>query len=391
MGKNYFTYTTEDFLMDIEFVRWVNTNGDHSDVWDLFLSNHVPNQEEFNSALKIIRAGKDKEQSLSKQEISSIWTVLNSEHEETSKPTTKYRFLKLTASVLVIISLGITAIYLSQSIKYKQQFETLNSIEKNEQPLLVMSNGVSVELQDKADIIYNNAKKEITINSEQVIKEELSDKKINQTALNKLIVPTGMSTRIQLADGSVVWLNSGSKFLYPSCFNGKTREVYLLGEGLFDVAKNEESPFIVKTEKLDIEVLGTRFNVATYHTQGITETVLVEGSVKLSEKSLNPFSENSLILSPNQKADFKVDNGEFSVNAVDVEMYTCWSQGILKFESELLETVIKKVSRYYGVNFSIDSNLLNKHSITGKLDLKKSLDNVLKVIVELACRDQQQQ
>ena len=119
----------------------------------------------------------------------------------------------------------------------------------------------------------------------------------NELALNEIIVPEGESAEVYLSDNTHVWLNSGTKLIYPAHFTGKTRDVQLSGEAYFDVTHNIENPFHVKTTKLIVEVLGTSFNVEAYEQEDDVNVTLVEGKVNLQTTA----GQNLTELAPGEK------------------------------------------------------------------------------------------
>lgn len=116
--------------------------------------------------------------------------------------------------------------------------------------------------------------------------------------LNEISTRPGSKSKVQLPDGSVVWLNAGSKLTYDKDFGQEIREVNLTGEGFFDVAKNKEKPFIINTNSIRIKVLGTAFNVKAYPEDKHTETSLIRGSIEVTIRSR---PNDKIILSPSEK------------------------------------------------------------------------------------------
>eukprot|EP00825_Cyclidium_porcatum_P013253 TRINITY_DN16990_c0_g1_i2.p1 TRINITY_DN16990_c0_g1~~TRINITY_DN16990_c0_g1_i2.p1 ORF type:complete len:324 (+),score=-3.18 TRINITY_DN16990_c0_g1_i2:273-1244(+) len=128
----------------------------------------------------------------------------------------------------------------------------------------------------------------------------------------EILAPVGARTVVQLSDGSVVHLNYGSKIKYPQFFSGDTREVALTGEGFFNVAHNPKCPFIVKTKRLNIKALGTKFNVQAYPEKDKVGTTLIEGKVVLEQSSENGKPKTIGSLVPGQHVDYNVSTGEIS-------------------------------------------------------------------------------
>ncbi len=148
----------------------------------------------------------------------------------------------------------------------------------------------------------------------------------------EIISPAGSRTVVQLSDGSEVHLNYGSKLKYPQNFTGDTREVVLLGEGYFNIVHNPEKPFIVKTGKLNIKALGTKFNVLAYPGEEIIATTLVEGKVLVEKKETNANIKTIGAMEPGQHVSYNINNEVVSCTKGSVEKYIAWKDGKLVFE-----------------------------------------------------------
>jgi ferric-dicitrate binding protein FerR (iron transport regulator) len=186
-----------------------------------------------------------------------------------------------------------------------------------------------------------------------------------------------------LGDSTVVTLNAGSRLIFPSFFTGKTREVTLLGEAFFIVTKNREMPFVVKAGSLDIKVLGTEFNISAYPEENIIQTVLKEGSVSVRKNTAGIF-EKELYLKPSQMAVYDKNAGETEISEVDVEEYTIWTQGILRFDQMDLSRIIKRMERYYNLRIDYENPLDGTIKISGKLDLARDKDEVFEYLAKVS-------
>lgn len=186
-----------------------------------------------------------------------------------------------------------------------------------------------------------------------------------------LVVPKGKRSMIKFSDGSMAWINSGSKVIYPKNFSDETRDIVIDGEIYIDVAKVEGVPFFVHTKDLDIKVLGTQFNISAYSEETAKFVVLVNGSVEINYNN----SKNKL--SPNQA--FFAESGHTSIKKVDTYKYICWKDGILQFEDEPFSALLRKLSRYYGIQIHSDPTLDNI-KFEGNLNLNDSLEDVLQAL-----------
>ena len=182
---------------------------------------------------------------------------------------------------------------------------------------------------------------------------------INDLAVNEYSIETanGERTRVVLPDGTKVLISANTSFTYPATFGTKNREVKLIGEAYFEVTHNADLPFIVRSKDVNVQVLGTKFNVFAYPQEDYFETSLVEGKIQAYTNN-NP--EDKIILSPNEKLRYTYASGTMKKTTSDLQVETAWTRGDLYFQSEDLHTVLPKLERYYGVKFNIVGQLPDK-------------------------------
>jgi transmembrane sensor len=214
--------------------------------------------------------------------------------------------------------------------------------------------------------------------------------------------PPSQKSQLVLSDGTVVWLNSGTKIKYPENYGVKTREVYLEGEAFFQVAKNPAKPFLVHASAITIRAVGTSFNVKCYASDKTIETTLVEGQVQIASPVQNEMKKEPVLLNPNEKAIFNKNNQKIQIASFEkltpseapekknsspiiIEKKTIlseisWKDQRLTFENETFEDLAKRLERWYNINIKIiDSNLLSNR-YTGKFVNNESIEQVLLVI-----------
>ena len=167
----------------------------------------------------------------------------------------------------------------------------------------------------------------------------------------------GMVSQFLLADGTKVWLNSNSELQFPSYFPGDFREVKLKGEAYFEVVKNKHQPFRVHANDLNIEVLGTSFDVANYPEENMSEVILVEGKVGLSVGQ-GEINKESGFLQPGQRGEFCEKTGKIVTEQVHVEKYIAWRDGNLIFKDDKMEEVVKRLSRWFNVEIVINDPVI---------------------------------
>ncbi|MDR1202880.1 MAG: FecR family protein [Tannerellaceae bacterium] len=224
---------------------------------------------------------------------------------------------------------------------------------------------VEIDYQQDGDIIVNDEKLEV--------KEEEEKTKFNQ-----LIVPIGKRSFLTLADGTKMWVNSNTRVIYPVQFANGKREIFVEGEIFLDVSKDEKIPFIVKTQKIDIKVLGTQFNVSTADNGSISEVVLVSGKVEV-KTNLNKKS----ILYPSQLFSYNALTDKSNIKEVDISDYVAWKDGYYQFHQQSLDIVLKKITKFYGTQIEWDENVKGL-TCSGKLDLKEDLASVLEILTKAA-------
>jgi ferric-dicitrate binding protein FerR (iron transport regulator) len=197
---------------------------------------------------------------------------------------------------------------------------------------------------------------------------------------NILSTPKGGQYKLVLPDGSQVWLNAASSIRYPAAFSGKERKVEVSGEAYFEITKNASMPFRVLVDHqlkaihpMEIEVLGTHFNVNAYADETAIRTTLLEGLVKVAKGA------SSRLLRPGQQAQLQ-DNGEIRwIPDADTENAVAWKNGVFEFGDENLQTVMRQISRWYDVEVVYEGNI-PADRFTGRVSRNTSLSGVLKIL-----------
>lgn len=213
----------------------------------------------------------------------------------------------------------------------------------------------------------------ITLSLNAVYQHYVADNK--ELAMSIVSVPAGQRTNVTLPDGTNVWLNARTTIRFPEKFSTRTRTVELMGEGYFDVVKDKERPFIVKTDKYSIEVLGTKFDVEAYPDEEKFVTTLMQGSVKLTSQA-SP--SHQVTLKPEHKATLK--DGRLEVSKVtDFNPYR-WKEGLISFKDEPFLTIMKDLEKYYGFKIIINNQDVLKYSYTGSFRQTDGVDYALRVL-----------
>lgn len=297
------------------------------------------------------------------------------------KPRTlvlKRRFFRTAAAIILL--------FLAAKIiipQFNPKPEIIEFAENSEQT--ITEGNTKIILHDKTEIEVETNESEIDYTNREgklIIDEKPVEREIDKSTLayNTVIVPYGKKSKVVLADKSEVWLNSGSKFIYPTKFGKNTREVFLEGEALFDISHNNKQPFKVITAAIEVKVLGTVFNVSAYADDALTSTVLESGSVEISYKSSTLSGKSRLKIVPGTLAEYNVSLKSIAQKQVDTQYYTSWHKGILIYQNEPLGNIVKKLSRYYNKTITLGNEDLANDTFSGKLDLKEDVEKVLGTI-----------
>lgn len=203
----------------------------------------------------------------------------------------------------------------------------------------------------------------------------VSEKKGLLAAMNTITVPAGQRVNLTLSDGTTVWLNARSEMVYPAIFSGAKREVKLDGEGYFEVKHDKTSPFVVHTQKCDIEVLGTKFNVEAYSDTEEFSTSLMEGSVKVTDNSAVSVP---VLLKPNQEVHLK--DGRLLVSSIDDYDHFRWRDGLVCFTDIAFHELMRRFEKCYGISIMVENKNLEEYSCSGKFRISDGLDNALRIL-----------
>ncbi len=373
MDNKYTKYKIEDFLNDSEFCYWAKTKDPKLESYFNNLLKENPElKETFHKAYILIELLDVKKEETSVSHKLESWNNIKATHQKRKKKIVLKQASLYAASIAMLFAIGVSSFDYLKRNNHSDLF-TYNITDFKETNL-VLDDGTTLKIaSEQTTVKYNETGKKININN-KVISNKTNVGKIKK---NQIIVPFGKQTKIILSDNTEVWLNAGSRLIYPSKFDQNSRNVVLQGEGFFKVTKDKSRPFIVETANSSIKVLGTSFNVKAYPDEEQEETVLVEGSIKLNPgKQL--FGKN-IMVKPNQKVLISNNNKDFKVEQVDVKPYYSWIDGLIIIRNEPLPEVLKQISRYYNLNITWDKTTENK-IISGKLDLKDDYNRVLKAL-----------
>lgn len=284
----------------------------------------------------------------------------------------------IAAAVLIIVSIGSNFFKANESELV--QTESLPKVyDKNpggNKAVLTLADGTRIVLDDAVNgTIAKQGRINISKGADGSIiydMPEIAGLNAETVLFNTIETPKGGKYQIILPDGSKVWLNSVSSLRFPAIFSGKERNVELTGEAFFEVAKNAEKPFIVKTNDMNIFVTGTQFNVMAYSDESYSATTLVEGSVHV--RNLN----SDIVLKPGEQV-VSNDGAKLSKSTADVELNIAWKNGLFQFNDSDMRTVMNQISRWYDVSIEYKGSVPEKH-FGGYISRDSKLSQVLKML-----------
>lgn len=334
---------------------------------ELFLADRIHRAV---SASRIV-FGEDQKNLLDRRIIDSI---------NRSKRNKTFAWIGSAAALLVMVGLTIFFQLNSRSdiMDYAANI-TVNSGSENTQLMLSGKKVVQIDAQE-SKIAYSSNGKEVKIDKQEKIEQAVE---ADNTSFNTVVVPYGKRTQITLSDSSTIWLNSGSKLVYPVHFANNKREVFLDGEAIFEVSPDKNHPFHVVTTNMEIKVLGTVFDLCAYSDESTVNTVLEHGSVELIYKRGSLFGPTKEKMVPGMLAVYDLEDKTLVQKNVVTKNYTSWKDGYLVMEKNSLGSIAKKLSRYYNVPIEIESPELADETFSGYLDLRNSAAQVLSLISEM--------
>lgn len=371
----------EEFLLDDDFFQWVRY-GSSDNGFDLesYKLQHPDCEEKIELAIAMIRSmkvvedSKPTSQEYKMQSFNRMMNRLQQPPLQSVQPHKTLPYRKIAAYVASVAALLFICFGTYYMLSVVPKLKETTDITANMIDSLSRSGQVQIILDGKqaVGLDKNNAEIRVGEDGAVIVDEQLvAASKGEKISMNQIVVPYGKRSKIILPDGSSLWINSGSCISYASDF-AANRKLNVQGEVYLDVRKDASHPFVVKTTRLEVTVLGTSFNVTDYAKDTETAVVLVQGSVDVKVDN-----REKKRLVPNQR--LSKENGEVKVDEVDVYNYICWKDDAMNFDGQKLSDVLKSLSRYYNTKIEISGSLKDE-KYYGSLDLNCTLDEVLESI-----------
>jgi ferric-dicitrate binding protein FerR (iron transport regulator) len=298
-------------------------------------------------------------------------------------PKLLHTILKYAAVFAILFSIGFLAERQRPSPSSEMSIKVIGN--EVETPF---ENGITIKLADGTTKVLNPVGDEMITDSNGEIVASKSGNSLsfdeakalakNKLGYNEVIIPFAQTFKLKLSDGTLVWLNAGSKLRFPQNFvnSDNKRMVYLEGEAFFEVTKNKEKPFIVNAQEVDVKVLGTKFNISSYESDKSIATTLVEGSVRVYETAT---PENGMRLNPSFQANYDRFGNNFNKVKVDTSIYTAWMQNRLVIDHLKFSEILVKLERKYAVKFVNKTENLNNKIFIGEFE-DENIKSILETI-----------
>ncbi|MDL2256054.1 FecR domain-containing protein [Parabacteroides sp. OttesenSCG-928-G06] len=361
------------------------------DKWELLLrvlSEEIPESDQsFQNWLQEDEKNRELFQSLKEGEMPDVDATYNAIAEKLSfnhkdVPFYKKKWFQSVAAVAILL-LSIPTIYFATLDRsqpeqiVEEESDTLFN-PGTKKAYLLSSEGESIDLsetfqmaREDGTVISNDAQGVVRVEKEKKEKKKSIED-------HTIYVPKGGEYMLILADGTRVYLNSETRLTFPSDFVGKERKVSLTGEAYFEVKKGRR-PFIVETEDMQVEVLGTSFNVNAYQDNASVHTTLVEGSVRVHL----PDNPNVYELQPEKNLSIDKLSGKISVKQVDTQIYVAWIKGKFYFRRQPLHEILVQLQRWYDFEVVYDDPVIQHLSFSGSAEKSRPLDYLLNQIQEV--------
>lgn len=283
----------------------------------------------------------------------------------------------MAASIVLAIGVAVFQLWNGKAVEKSEVTEVAQVPDKRVE--LILATGDHVVLEGKNKVIAGTRETGIREDSLAGLDYSAAVVAGDEEVFNTLKVPVGGFYALQLSDSTKVWVNSLTALRFPVSFTGKVRKVYLDGEAYFDVAHHDSLPFVVVTDKVEVKVYGTEFNVNTYESQRV-KVVLVDGSVGIRVPALN----REVALHPNQLAEYAAGMEEVRISEVCPYDYVAWRNGEFVFNEETVEEIMERLSRWYDIEVFYLNEAVRRRTFSGIINRFDCVEEVLRLIGEVA-------
>ncbi|MDI3320572.1 FecR family protein [Pinibacter soli] len=381
--------TNSNDRLDHLFRRYINDEATAAELQELLdIIKETPGNELADSPARELWQQLQTDQ----QDYSVDWNVMYSSitaesktpvlplHTYQKKSSRSRKWLAVSGvAAMLLISAGIYFLYNKKetpdvAVQLKSKFGN-DVAPGGDKAMLTLADGSAIVLDSANNGLVakqGNSKIEKPGNGQLVYNTEKSTD-IAAIQYNTLTTPRGGQYRIVLPDGTKVWLNAASYLKFPTAFTGDKRNVELKGEAYFEVAQNAEQPFEVAVNNMQVQVLGTSFNINCYDDESSIKTSLIEGKVKVVSEN------NASILAPGHEAIMNKNTNDIKVAAADVEDAIAWKNNVFSFQNADIPTIMRQIARWYDVEISYEGKVPTEKFV-GEVSRNSNVSEVLKIL-----------
>lgn len=366
---NYTGFSATELLNDDFFIQsHKNRTPETEKFWRDLVSSGLLSEEEYNKACLILNTLCVKKQNIPLLRKEELWKRILETNRRRKLRNYRIRvgIASIAASLFIAILFNIYKA--EESDIADDMLLKLSQVQYSyaEKDIQLFLDDRPIPVKGDSSNINHDIEGNVTVNSMRVRSKETvtEDDKYNQ-----LIVPYGKLSRLVLEDGTKLWVNAGTRVIYPNRFRKEKREIFVDGEVYMEVFHDEERPFVVRTSDMDVRVLGTSFNVTSYKDDMLSSVVLVEGSVSVKT------NKDEVKLLPNEMLSCN-DGDDIEIKNVVVSNYISWIDGIYICNSEPFSQVLNRISRYYGKEIGYTTDI-EEFKCSGKLNFMENLDSLL--------------
>jgi transmembrane sensor len=298
---------------------------------------------------------------------------------ENNKPVFRL-WPRVAAAVAILFVCGTAYWFVSNQYKGKAVLPVARSTEASiilpggNHAILTLADGSKIVLDSVQNGSIKGGSAKIKKQGALLVYDASATAKNNAPVVyNTLATPRGGQYQLVLPDGSKVWLNASSSIHFPTAFTGKQRDVELTGEAYFEVAKNKEKPFHVNVNGMQVEVLGTHFNVNAYGDEGNIKTSLLEGSVKIKRGLATG------LLKPGEQAVLDENANKIEIKRADMNEVMAWKNGLFEFDGADIKTIMREIGRWYDVEIEY-KGMVPDRRFEGTISRDAQLSDVLKIL-----------
>ncbi len=372
--KDYTNYSAEELLEDDFFLKsFSNPTPESQFFWEELKIEDEVLAKEIMIASGILRSIPYRKRTFSSDDKDLLW-------KQICQTNNKKRFFRYWYSSVAAVAVLLLAVggYYYANFYVNDNLTAIEKVQKPANPVetvqLILADEKKVTIEEEDSRLQYSKQGELHINTQKVetTQNTTTINKKNEPVYNQLIVPSAKRSFLELADGSRIWVNANTRVVYPVTFEDTKREIYVDGEIYIEVSPDKKRPFTVKSKKMDIRVLGTKFNVSAYEAGQDVSVVLVSGKV-------NVRTDNRVesVLKPSDRLIY--EKGATDIKKVNVENYISWKDGYYTFDNEEFSIVLDKLSNYYGKKITYNSEV-GVLRCSGSLNLG---DDMVKILTGL--------